>query len=371
MPARPTGGKDEEQPPESGVTGPEQADGSCSTTRPSRAASGSGTSEQLKELTEPLLGPGGGAPAAQQGQQPAALRPCKRRWKAEVPVGKVAILAALLLGGCGQAGVRAAVQGACWDACMRCSCSGTHLSFRPTLASRHSHPPPHPTSLTSPLAAAPPHPAGVVVSDTLRAGLPCPSLPFWVAALSMVPVTLVVLALVRAHLIRAYRQRTAAPGYLPAEGEVAWTPRTTLVYPALCTFAGLVAGVFGVGGGIVVSEIVFWRVNCCMASSLWRLRCCLCPCAAVNRGGGPGGFALYWLPGCVPIPVASGAHAERAFDAGDGRASPGCGGHQCMHDHVSAGWGDVGVKVKGFECRPHAQPAAARRSWRAAPAPRS
>lgn len=256
MPARPTGGKEEEQPPESGVTGPEQADGSCSTTRPSRAASGSGTSEQLKELTEPLLGPGGGAPAAQQGQQPAALRPCKRRWKAEVPVGKVAILAALLLGGCGQAGVRAALQGACWDACMRCSCSGTHLSFRPTLASRHSHPPPHPTSLTSPLAAAPPHPAGVVVSDTLRAGLPCPSLPFWVAALSMVPVTLVVLALVRAHLIRAYRQRTAAPGYLPAEGEVAWTPRTTLVYPALCTFAGLVAGVFGVGGGIVVSEVV-------------------------------------------------------------------------------------------------------------------
>lgn len=33
--------------------------------------------------------------------------------------------------------------------------------------------------------------------------------------------------------------------------QVTWTPRTTVLYPAICSLAGLVAGMFGVGGGIV------------------------------------------------------------------------------------------------------------------------
>ncbi len=33
--------------------------------------------------------------------------------------------------------------------------------------------------------------------------------------------------------------------------QVAWTPRNTVLYPAACSIAGLVAGMFGVGGGIV------------------------------------------------------------------------------------------------------------------------
>ena len=35
------------------------------------------------------------------------------------------------------------------------------------------------------------------------------------------------------------------------EGDVDWNPVTTLAYPAICSVAGLVAGMFGVGGGIV------------------------------------------------------------------------------------------------------------------------
>lgn len=40
-------------------------------------------------------------------------------------------------------------------------------------------------------------------------------------------------------------------GYLYHHGEVEWTEQSTLAYPALCSIAGLVAGMFGVGGGIV------------------------------------------------------------------------------------------------------------------------
>ena len=40
-------------------------------------------------------------------------------------------------------------------------------------------------------------------------------------------------------------------GYAWQEGDVEWTPKSTLLYPAICSVAGLVAGMFGVGGGIV------------------------------------------------------------------------------------------------------------------------
>ena len=32
---------------------------------------------------------------------------------------------------------------------------------------------------------------------------------------------------------------------------MAWDERNTLMYPAICSLAGLVAGAFGVGGGVV------------------------------------------------------------------------------------------------------------------------
>lgn len=54
----------------------------------------------------------------------------------------------------------------------------------------------------------------------------------------------------RSYLLRKDSVQRAA-GYQPLEGDVQWTSRSTLLYPALCTFAGLCAGVFGVGGGII------------------------------------------------------------------------------------------------------------------------
>lgn len=42
-----------------------------------------------------------------------------------------------------------------------------------------------------------------------------------------------------------------ATGQPRLEGDVEWNGASTLLYPALCTFAGVCAGVFGVGGGIV------------------------------------------------------------------------------------------------------------------------
>lgn len=45
--------------------------------------------------------------------------------------------------------------------------------------------------------------------------------------------------------------KQAGAGYCWQEGDIQWTERNSLVYPAVSSLAGLVAGMFGVGGGIV------------------------------------------------------------------------------------------------------------------------
>lgn len=37
--------------------------------------------------------------------------------------------------------------------------------------------------------------------------------------------------------------------------DIHWTPYTTLVYPALCTTVGLLAGLLGLGGGVVMVRV--------------------------------------------------------------------------------------------------------------------
>ncbi len=96
--------------------------------------------------------------------------------------------------------------------------------------------------------------AGVAASDIVRAGLSCPSREYWLAAASMAPITLAVLAGVRHQLLSKQedqQQLSQGGAAAPAEGDVVWTNRTTIVYPAICTGVGVVAGMFGVGGGII------------------------------------------------------------------------------------------------------------------------
>lgn len=164
--------------------------------------------------------------------------------------------------------------------------------------------------------------AGVVGFDILKSLAPCPSASYWLRATAMVPVTLLTLLGVRCGLgclrgvglitkplpldkEKARFGHAAAPallallaldrlswlsapcpspdrfcllsktraqqaaGYEPLEGDVHWTPRSTLLYPALCTFAGLCAGTFGVGGGIV-------KVGGCWVGARWAAGCTVC-----------------------------------------------------------------------------------------------
>ncbi len=55
---------------------------------------------------------------------------------------------------------------------------------------------------------------------------------------------------VRVYLVRDFDAKQAS-GYVWTEGDVEWSPRNTIIFPALSSLAGLIAGMFGVGGGIV------------------------------------------------------------------------------------------------------------------------
>mmetsp|Transcript_13773 Transcript_13773/g.37210 ORF Transcript_13773/g.37210 Transcript_13773/m.37210 type:complete len:806 (+) Transcript_13773:143-2560(+) len=46
------------------------------------------------------------------------------------------------------------------------------------------------------------------------------------------------------------------PPAQPIKPEIEWTPKTTLQYPAMCSAAGVVAGVCGVGGGIIKGPLM-------------------------------------------------------------------------------------------------------------------
>ena len=44
--------------------------------------------------------------------------------------------------------------------------------------------------------------------------------------------------------------------YRYQSGDVEWNPGNTALYPALCIFAGICAGMFGIGGGIVFGPMM-------------------------------------------------------------------------------------------------------------------
>ena len=91
---------------------------------------------------------------------------------------------------------------------------------------------------------------GVVTSDYAKQLVHCGSVWYWLVVASIVPLVALFCIIVRRYLIRRYQLKREL-GLTSARDEVQWDARNTVLYPALCSLAGLVAGMFGVGGGIV------------------------------------------------------------------------------------------------------------------------
>ncbi|CAK0883832.1 unnamed protein product [Prorocentrum cordatum] len=86
-------------------------------------------------------------------------------------------------------------------------------------------------------------------------GVVCGSLAWWLLLVAEIPWVLAFALYFRDLLVAEYSDRIASgPKFSP--GELEWDSRNTIRYPLVASAAGLVAGIFGVGGGIIKGPLM-------------------------------------------------------------------------------------------------------------------
>ena len=86
-------------------------------------------------------------------------------------------------------------------------------------------------------------------------GIKCGSKAYWMAEGLVLLATLAVFAYARSYLLERTWQRSLV-GFPYLDSDVKWDSRSTIVHPLLCTGAGLVAGLCGVGGGLIKAPLM-------------------------------------------------------------------------------------------------------------------
>jgi len=81
-------------------------------------------------------------------------------------------------------------------------------------------------------------------------GIECGSSSFWFATFLMFAALVAIALSVRDYLVKRTADKDRL-GYRYVEGDFHWDATATLKYPSICFFAGMCAGLFGIGGGIV------------------------------------------------------------------------------------------------------------------------
>ncbi|KAL3809938.1 hypothetical protein ACHAXA_002495 [Cyclostephanos tholiformis] len=86
-------------------------------------------------------------------------------------------------------------------------------------------------------------------------GIVCGSPLFWMAQFSLLIWIIFVSWVGRGYLLTDAKRKADA-GYVYLEDDLRWDKKTTVIYPLISTFAGIFAGMFGVGGGIVKGPLM-------------------------------------------------------------------------------------------------------------------
>merc|ERR1712072_1466385 len=104
--------------------------------------------------------------------------------------------------------------------------------------------------------------AGCVVLTILKGsgegsiiGIKCGSVGFWILGMGSIPWTIAFGALFRYMLVSEHEAKLEA-NHQFQENDIRWDANSTIKYPLICTLAGVFAGLFGVGGGIVKGPLM-------------------------------------------------------------------------------------------------------------------
>jgi len=83
----------------------------------------------------------------------------------------------------------------------------------------------------------------------------CGTWQYWVISLTVLPFVLLISLLTRKYLVSKWRLKQIL-GFEYVDGDIEWDEKHTIVYPAICSIAGICAGLFGIGGGIVKGPLM-------------------------------------------------------------------------------------------------------------------
>jgi len=86
-------------------------------------------------------------------------------------------------------------------------------------------------------------------------GIECGGYAYWGIQAMVIVIVLIVTVWARNYLVEKWRLKKRLR-YKYITGDVEWNERNTIVYPCICFFAGLCAGMFGIGGGIVKGPLM-------------------------------------------------------------------------------------------------------------------
>jgi len=86
-------------------------------------------------------------------------------------------------------------------------------------------------------------------------GVECGSELYWILTFAYVPFTAAIAAVIGCRLV-AETARKEEIGYPFQEGDVRWTLGSATLYSVICSASGVMAGLFGVGGGIVKAPLM-------------------------------------------------------------------------------------------------------------------
>ncbi|KAG2790796.1 hypothetical protein JG687_00000401 [Phytophthora cactorum] len=96
---------------------------------------------------------------------------------------------------------------------------------------------------------------GVVAASIGDASVNCGGVAYWVILLIEIP-WVAGFVLVTSHYLYKVYLRKVNINYQYVEGDIKWTKRNVVLFPLGCAFAGIVAGMFGVGGGVITGPIM-------------------------------------------------------------------------------------------------------------------
>ncbi|CEG35138.1 protein [Plasmopara halstedii] len=96
---------------------------------------------------------------------------------------------------------------------------------------------------------------GIVALSIGNTSVTCGSVVYWVILLIQIPWIAVFVVFTMHYLHQSYLRKKAL-NYPYVNGDIQWTKKMVLFFPLGCIVAGIVAGMFGVGGGIITGPIM-------------------------------------------------------------------------------------------------------------------